>query len=81
MVDAKCEAKVHLKEAKFHCFEDCNEKLCTSKMYTVVNLGCDKVIILAAKGDKIEGCDRHFVLRGGKRVTLQNFKNTFFVVA
>ena len=80
MVDARCDVEVCLRKSKFHCEENCEDKLCTSRVYTVVNLGCDEVKLVAHKGDKIEGCDRHLVLRAGKKVTLQNYKNTFYVV-
>jgi len=87
LVDGKCHTKVYLRKARYHCFEldnsksDCKEvKLCTSKLYTVVNLGCEEVKLVAAEGDSF-GCDKHLVLKGGKKVTIQNYKNTFYVVA
>jgi hypothetical protein len=50
-------------------------------MYTVVNLGEGKVKVIAAEGDKFEDGERCLVLKCGERVTLQNYKNTFYVVA
>ncbi len=89
MVSAKCDARVHLKKAKFHlvCDDDSKshdgkrDKVFTSKRYTVVNLGCEKVKVIAAEGDRIDGCDKRLVLHGGKKATLQNYKNTWYVVA
>ena len=81
LVDTDCETKVYLREAKYHCEDDCEDKLCTSKIYTIVNVGCGEVKIVAHKNDKIEGCDKHYTLYAGEKVTLQNYKNTFYAVA
>lgn len=81
LVDAECEAKVYLREARYHCTEGCKDELCSSKLYTVVNLGCGEVRLVAAEGDKFHNCEEDYVLYEGERVTLQNYKNTFYVVA
>ena len=62
-----------------NCDED---KFCTSKMYTVMNLGSSDLTIVAADGDKINGHKEIcLVLSKGENVTLQNYKNTFFIVS
>jgi len=85
LVSAKCDTKVFLKKAKYSNDNyDCNgkeEKVYTSQKYTVVNLGCDKVKVVAAEGDFINGSNKDLVVNIGKNVTLQNYKNTWYVVA
>ena len=78
MVDVKCDAKVHLRETKYH-EKECD--LVTSKIYTVVNTGCGEVKLVAAKGDKFHKYGSSLILRSGKKVTLQNYKCTWYVVA
>ena len=77
-MDAKCDAKVCLKETRYH---DVCEGVYTSHVYTVVNTGDNKVKIVAAEGDSVDGCDHYLELRAGKSVTLQNYKKTWYVVA
>jgi hypothetical protein len=75
---------VTLKKAKYHSFNyDCDdkeEKVYTSKRYTVVNLGT-KVKVVPADGDNINAPDNMLFVDGGNNVTLQNYKNTWYVVA
>lgn len=89
LVAAKCEARVQLRAAKYHTdyhkdSKNCNgkeEKVYTSRVYRVVNLGCDYVKVVAAEGDRVNGHDKYLSLEAGKSVTLQNYKNTWYVVA
>lgn len=81
MVDAKCEVKVYLKESKYHCEDYCEDKICTSRVYTVVNVGCGEVKVVASEDDHINGCKKYYVVHPGEKVTLQNYKNTFYVIA
>jgi hypothetical protein len=75
-----------MKKAKYHedyyDSDSCKgDSVLTSKRYTVSNVGCGKVKIVAADGDKIHGNDHHLYVKAGKNVTIQNYKNTWYVVA
>jgi len=72
---------VYLKAAKYHeKHYDCDDALYTSKVYTVVNLGEVHVKLVAADGDLIEG-EECYDIEPMKAVTVQNYKNNYYVIA